>query len=164
MAAVTLLSLFPKPEDVLALTPEDFGGVIIELIPPLLQNGMFNPATLLGLSDYRTILSAGIEARGRTRRRRSHFMAGHRGPFGPRSGAAIAWLLCADAPRTGLKDAHGRRGVPQRVALGAGGPEPVESANKTVGTIGGCFTFTGKRRRSWTLLLRVIRHHQAATS
>jgi hypothetical protein len=47
MAAVTLLSLFPKPEEVLALTPEDFGGVIIELMPPLLQNGMFNPAALL---------------------------------------------------------------------------------------------------------------------
>jgi len=37
----------PKPEDVLALTPEDFGGVIIELMPPLLQNGLFNPATLI---------------------------------------------------------------------------------------------------------------------
>jgi hypothetical protein len=48
MAAATLLSLFPRPEDVLALTPEDFGGVIIELMPPLLQNGMFNPAALTG--------------------------------------------------------------------------------------------------------------------
>jgi len=47
MAGATLLFLFPKPEDVLALTPEDFGGVIIELIPPLLQNGMFNPAALI---------------------------------------------------------------------------------------------------------------------
>ena len=47
MATATLLSLFPKPEDVLALTPEDFGGVIIELMPPLLQNGMFNPAALM---------------------------------------------------------------------------------------------------------------------
>jgi hypothetical protein len=47
MAATTLLSLFPKPDDVLALTPEDFGGVIIELMPPLLQNGMFNPAALI---------------------------------------------------------------------------------------------------------------------
>jgi hypothetical protein len=46
MAATTLLSLFPRPEDVLALTPEDFGGVIIELMPPLLQSGMFNPAAL----------------------------------------------------------------------------------------------------------------------
>src|SRR5262249_17243429 len=47
MSAPTLLSFFPKPEDALALTPEDFGGVIIELMPPLLQNGMFNPAALL---------------------------------------------------------------------------------------------------------------------
>lgn len=47
MAAPTLLSLFPNPEDVLALTPEDLGGVIVELMPPLLQNGMFNPAALL---------------------------------------------------------------------------------------------------------------------
>jgi hypothetical protein len=47
MAAATLISLFPKPEDVLALTPEELGGVIIELMPPLLQNGMFNLAALL---------------------------------------------------------------------------------------------------------------------
>ena len=47
MATATLLSVFPKPEDVLALTPEEFGGVIIELIPPLLQNGLFNPAALI---------------------------------------------------------------------------------------------------------------------
>jgi hypothetical protein len=47
MASTTLLSLFPKPDDILALTPEDLGGVIIELMPPLLQNGMFNPAALL---------------------------------------------------------------------------------------------------------------------
>jgi hypothetical protein len=54
MAAATLLSLFPKPDDVLALTPEDFGGVIIELMPPLLQNGMFNPAALLAQA-YQTV-------------------------------------------------------------------------------------------------------------
>jgi Protein of unknown function (Hypoth_ymh) len=46
MPAVTLLSLFPKPEDLLALAPEDLGGVIIEVMPPLIQNGMFNPAAL----------------------------------------------------------------------------------------------------------------------
>jgi hypothetical protein len=34
MAAVTLLSLFPRLEDVSALAPEDFGGIIIELMPP----------------------------------------------------------------------------------------------------------------------------------
>jgi hypothetical protein len=47
MPAATLLSLFPAPRDVLALAPEDFGGVIIELMPPLLQNGLFDPATLI---------------------------------------------------------------------------------------------------------------------
>jgi hypothetical protein len=46
MTGPTLLSVFSRPEDLLALTPEDFGGVIIELMPPLLQNGMFNPAAL----------------------------------------------------------------------------------------------------------------------
>ena len=46
MTPVTVLSLFPTPEDLLALTPEDLGGVIIELMPPLLQNGLFNPAAL----------------------------------------------------------------------------------------------------------------------
>jgi hypothetical protein len=35
----TLFSLFPKREDLLGLTPEDLGGVIIELMPSLLQNG-----------------------------------------------------------------------------------------------------------------------------
>jgi Protein of unknown function (Hypoth_ymh) len=46
MPAPTLLSIFPKPDDLLALTPEDLGGVIIELMPPLLQNGLFNPGAL----------------------------------------------------------------------------------------------------------------------
>jgi hypothetical protein len=46
MAATTLLSLFPSHEDLLALAPEDLGGVIMELMLGLLQNGMFNPATL----------------------------------------------------------------------------------------------------------------------
>jgi hypothetical protein len=46
MATETLLTLFPKREDLLALAPEDLGGVIIELMPPLLQNGLFNPASL----------------------------------------------------------------------------------------------------------------------
>ena len=48
MPNLSLLSLFPTPDDVLALTPEDLGGVIIELMPPLLQNGLFNPAALIG--------------------------------------------------------------------------------------------------------------------
>jgi uncharacterized protein (TIGR02391 family) len=48
MTAPSLLSLFPKPEDLLALTPEDLGGVIIEAVPPFIQNGMF---TIYSLSD-----------------------------------------------------------------------------------------------------------------
>src|SRR5271166_5965818 len=47
MPVPTLLSLFPKPEDLLALAPEDLGGVVVELMPPLLQNGLFNPAALI---------------------------------------------------------------------------------------------------------------------
>jgi hypothetical protein len=58
MAAVTLLSLFPRPENVLALALEDFGGIIIELMAPLLQNGMFNPAALLAQVLVLTALSA----------------------------------------------------------------------------------------------------------
>jgi hypothetical protein len=46
MTTPTLYSLFLKPEDLLALAPEDLAGVIIELMPPLLQNGLFNPAAL----------------------------------------------------------------------------------------------------------------------
>lgn len=42
----TLLSLFPKPEDLLALAPEDLAGVVVELMPPLMQNHLFNPAAL----------------------------------------------------------------------------------------------------------------------
>jgi len=44
---LTLLSLFSKPEDVPTLTPKDIGSVIIEFLPPLLQNRMFNLAALL---------------------------------------------------------------------------------------------------------------------
>ena len=48
MTAPSLLSLFPKPEDLLALTPEDLGGVIIEVVPPFIQNGIFS---IYSLSD-----------------------------------------------------------------------------------------------------------------
>jgi len=41
MPAPSLLSLFPQRRDLLALTPEDLGGVIIEALPPLIQNGRF---------------------------------------------------------------------------------------------------------------------------
>ncbi len=38
----TLLTLFPDPKDLLALEPEDLGGVILEIAPGVTQNGMFN--------------------------------------------------------------------------------------------------------------------------
>src|SRR5262245_33671290 len=38
MPAPTLLSVFPKPEDLLAATPEDLAGVLIEVMPSLMQN------------------------------------------------------------------------------------------------------------------------------
>src|SRR5215475_5370708 len=47
MPPPTILSLFPKPDDLLALPPKDLGGVIIEVMPPLLQNGLFNPASII---------------------------------------------------------------------------------------------------------------------
>jgi uncharacterized protein (TIGR02391 family) len=47
MAAPTLLSIFPKPEDLLAVAPEDLAGVIVEVMPPLMQNGLFNPGYLV---------------------------------------------------------------------------------------------------------------------
>jgi hypothetical protein len=43
----TLLSIFPNPEDLLALPPEELGGVIHEIAPGIMQNGMFNVASLL---------------------------------------------------------------------------------------------------------------------
>jgi uncharacterized protein (TIGR02391 family) len=43
----SLLSLFPTPQNLLALTPEDLGGAIIEVVPPLIQNDMFSIHSLL---------------------------------------------------------------------------------------------------------------------
>lgn len=42
----TLLTIFPDPKDLLALEPEDLGGVILEITPSIMQNGMFNLASL----------------------------------------------------------------------------------------------------------------------
>jgi len=42
----TLLTLFPNPEDLLSLEPEDLGGVILELAPGVMQNGMFTLSAL----------------------------------------------------------------------------------------------------------------------
>ncbi len=47
MTTPSFLSLFPTPQNLLALTPEDLGGAIIEVVPPLIQNGMFNIHSLL---------------------------------------------------------------------------------------------------------------------
>jgi hypothetical protein len=43
----TLLSLFPNPNDLLSLEPEDLGGAILEIAPDVMQNGMFNTDGLL---------------------------------------------------------------------------------------------------------------------
>lgn len=40
--AQTLISIFPNPNDLLALEPEELGGVILEIAPGVIQNGMFN--------------------------------------------------------------------------------------------------------------------------
>jgi hypothetical protein len=43
----TLPSLFPNPDDLLSVQPEDLGGAILEIAPGVMQNGMFNTASLL---------------------------------------------------------------------------------------------------------------------
>jgi hypothetical protein len=43
----TLLSIFPNPDDLLSLPPEELGGVILEIASGVMQNGMFNMAGLL---------------------------------------------------------------------------------------------------------------------
>jgi Protein of unknown function (Hypoth_ymh) len=43
----SLLSVFPAPKDLLAVTPEDLGGVVIEVAPSVMQNGMFTIDHLL---------------------------------------------------------------------------------------------------------------------
>jgi hypothetical protein len=47
MTTPSLLSLFPTPQNLLALTPEDLGGSIIEVVPHLILNGKFNILSLL---------------------------------------------------------------------------------------------------------------------
>lgn len=43
----TLLSVFPSPDMLLALEPEELGGVILEIAHTVIQNGMFNVHSLL---------------------------------------------------------------------------------------------------------------------
>jgi uncharacterized protein (TIGR02391 family) len=42
----TLISIFPNSKDLLALAPEDLGGVIMELMPGILQSGIFSIGAL----------------------------------------------------------------------------------------------------------------------
>ena len=44
---MSLLELFPTPQDLYAVSPEDLGGVVIEIAPAFLQNGMFGIHALL---------------------------------------------------------------------------------------------------------------------
>jgi hypothetical protein len=46
MLAQTLTSIFPNPNDLLALEPEELGGVVLEIAPGVIQNGMFNHHSL----------------------------------------------------------------------------------------------------------------------
>jgi Protein of unknown function (Hypoth_ymh) len=43
----TLLTIFPNPADILALEPEDLGGIVLEIAPSVMQNGMFNINSLI---------------------------------------------------------------------------------------------------------------------
>lgn len=40
MPTPTLLSIFPTPDDLLAVTPEELGAVLLEVMPRLMQNGL----------------------------------------------------------------------------------------------------------------------------
>ena len=46
MTTPSLLSLFPTPQNLLALTPEDLSGSIIEVVPQFILNGQFNNLSL----------------------------------------------------------------------------------------------------------------------
>jgi hypothetical protein len=43
----TLLTIFPNPDDLLALEPEDLAGVLLEVVPGVMQNGHFGIQDLL---------------------------------------------------------------------------------------------------------------------
>src|SRR6516165_4871824 len=44
---MTLLTILPDPRDLLALEPEDLGSIILEIVPGIIQNGMFNHGGLM---------------------------------------------------------------------------------------------------------------------
>jgi hypothetical protein len=43
----SLISIFSAPNDLLSVTPEDLGGIVIEVAPSVAQNGMFTIDHLL---------------------------------------------------------------------------------------------------------------------
>jgi hypothetical protein len=43
----TLYTIFPNPDDLLSLEAEELGGVLLEIAPGVMQNGMFNIGALL---------------------------------------------------------------------------------------------------------------------
>lgn len=48
MAGANLLAICPKPSDLGSLSPEDLGGLIVEVVPSLSHDGMFTIDSLLG--------------------------------------------------------------------------------------------------------------------
>jgi hypothetical protein len=54
MMPESLLALFPKPDDLLALEPEDLSGVLLEIAPGVMQNGVFQTASF-SAQLFRTI-------------------------------------------------------------------------------------------------------------
>jgi hypothetical protein len=42
-----LISILPDSKDLLALEPEELGGVLLEVVPAVVQNGMFNIGSLI---------------------------------------------------------------------------------------------------------------------
>ena len=45
--ATNLSSIFPDPDDLVALPPEELAGAVLELIPTHRQNGLFNVGNLI---------------------------------------------------------------------------------------------------------------------
>lgn len=43
----SLIAIFPTPDDLVSLNPEDLGGILIEVAPSVMQNGMFTIDHLL---------------------------------------------------------------------------------------------------------------------
>ena len=65
----SLLSIFPTPDDLLALEPEELGGVLLEIAPSVMQNEMFTVADFAAqlFHSVGPWLSPGIAAPGEAR-------------------------------------------------------------------------------------------------